>query len=66
MEALLGEEMVCGRDARTWRASLSGRSQRRSLFGDEDCELWVKRGGMGIWEVHEDRRRSSANVKQTL
>lgn len=53
-------------EARTWRRSCSGRSQRRSLTGNEDYELWVKRGGMGIWEVHGDRRRSSANVKQTL
>ena len=66
MEALLGGEMVCDRGAHIWRRSRSGRSQRRSLTGNEDYELWVKRGGMGIWEAHEDRRRSPANVKQTL
>ena len=66
VEALLGERWVCGRGARTWRRSRSGRSRRRSLTGNEDYELWVKRGGMGICKVHGDRRRSSADVKQTL
>lgn len=41
------------RGARTWPKSRRGRSQRRSSTGNEDYELWVKRGGMDIGKCME-------------